>query len=63
MNAAWKKLCPQFIHRFKDSEKYESYEDVANYVVKSAEQLELEDGAADAEKFPDAHLAELTDKN
>jgi hypothetical protein len=60
MNAVWKKLCPRFIHRLKGFEE-ESYEDVANKTVKSAEQLELNLAATAVEEL-DALGARVTNK-
>jgi hypothetical protein len=59
MNAVWKKLRPQFVHRFEDFEKDESYEDVANKILKFVEQLELDAGTACVGEFLDNHKAEL----
>jgi hypothetical protein len=51
LNAVWKTLCPQFVHRFKGFEKDETYEEVADKIMKLAEQLELEVDVADVEEF------------
>jgi hypothetical protein len=62
MNAVWKKLCLQFVHSFKHFEEDESFEDLANKIVKFAEGLELEVDTAVVKELPDARGAELTNE-
>jgi DNA-directed RNA polymerase subunit K/omega len=61
VNAVSKKSYPQFIRRFKDFERAESYGDVGNKIVKFAEEFELEVDADDVELL-DAHGDELTNE-
>jgi hypothetical protein len=61
LNAVWKTLCPQFVHSFKGFEKDETHQEVADTIVKLAEQLTLEVDVdvADVEELLESHGAEL----
>jgi hypothetical protein len=63
LNAVWKTLCPQFVHSFKGFEKDETYEEVADKIVKLAEQLELEVDVADDEELIESHEAQLSNED
>lgn len=63
MNAAWKKACPQFVHSFKGFEKEEISEEVADDIVKLAEQLELEADVGGVDELIESHGAELSNED
>lgn len=63
LNAVWKKVCPQFVHSFKGFEKDRTYEEVADEIVKLAEQLELEIDVGDVDEFIESHGAELSNED
>ncbi|CAM2120016.1 unnamed protein product [Caretta caretta] len=63
LNAVWKKACPQFVRSFKGFEKDETYEEVADEIVKLAEQLELEVDVGDVDELIESHGAELSNED
>jgi hypothetical protein len=56
-------LCPKFVHNFKGFEKDETYQEVANIIVKLAAQLKLEVDVAHAEECFESHGAELSNED
>ncbi|EMP31440.1 Proteasome assembly chaperone 1 [Chelonia mydas] len=63
LNAIWKKVCPQFVHSFKGFKKDETYEEVADEIVKLAEQLQLEVDVDDVDEIIESHEAELSNED
>ncbi|XP_051790420.1 tigger transposable element-derived protein 1 isoform X1 [Erpetoichthys calabaricus] len=61
--AVWKRMCPQFMRGFKGFEKDETYEGVADKIVKLAEELDLEVDKNDVEELIESHGEELTDED
>jgi hypothetical protein len=63
LNAVWKTFYPQFVHSSKGFEKYETHQEVADTIVKLAEQLKLEVDVADVEELLESHGNELSNED
>uniref|UniRef100_A0A8C9SKK2 HTH CENPB-type domain-containing protein n=1 Tax=Scleropages formosus TaxID=113540 RepID=A0A8C9SKK2_SCLFO len=61
--SAWKSLCPQFACCFNGFEKDETCEEVAEKILKLAEQLELDVDGNDLEEWIESHGQELTSED
>ncbi|XP_066947408.1 tigger transposable element-derived protein 1 isoform X3 [Macrobrachium rosenbergii] len=60
LNGAWKKLCPDFVMDFKDSEKGKSLDAVRWNTVLYSKKLNLEVKAEDVNKLLESHAEELS---